>query len=201
MILGTHNSGTGGRLVWWLRPFAWFINPTSKCQSRTIRQQLEDGVRLFNFQVAKYKGKYRFSHGLALYEGDAMGEILSVVSHATKDSPIYFQIYLDNSFWCKRDEQEFYNFKAVTKRLGALCRMNGNAYMMAPWIEGTNVRFPGNDFYLRWQEHYWTLGWAKTCALKWIDRLPLPKCHAKKYNAKYKAECNTDYLMLDFYEL
>lgn len=31
MILGTHNSATGGKLLWWLKPLAWLINPTSKC--------------------------------------------------------------------------------------------------------------------------------------------------------------------------
>ena len=48
MIYGTHNSATGGKLVWWLRPFAWVINPTSKCQDNSIDEQLQDGVKLFN---------------------------------------------------------------------------------------------------------------------------------------------------------
>jgi hypothetical protein len=34
----------------------------------------------------------------------------------------------------------------------------------------------------------------------WIDKLPLPKRHAKKYNKKYKERCVKNYLMLDFYE-
>ena len=66
MILGTHNSATGGQLLWWLRPLAWVINPTSKCQDRTIQEQLIDGVKVFNLQVAYVGGKWRFTHGLAI---------------------------------------------------------------------------------------------------------------------------------------
>ena len=51
MILGTHNSGAGGRLVWWQRPFASLLHLTSRCQNRSIKEQLKDGVKLFNLQV------------------------------------------------------------------------------------------------------------------------------------------------------
>ena len=34
-----------------------------------------------------------------------------------------------------------------------------------------------------------------------IDLLPLPKRHAKKHNREYKADCKSDFLMLDYYEL
>lgn len=90
MILGTHNSATGGHLVWWLRPLAWVINPASKCQDRTIKEQLEDGIKLFNLQVA-YDGKrWYFSHGLALYKEDIIETISMMRACATPDSPIYF---------------------------------------------------------------------------------------------------------------
>lgn len=35
----------------------------------------------------------------------------------------------------------------------------------------------------------------------WLDKIPLPRRHAKKHNEKYKRECRTEYLMLDYYEL
>jgi hypothetical protein len=50
-------------------------------------------------------------------------------------------------------------------------------------------------------EHYWTLSWGKMYGKNWKDKLPLPKRHAKKFNAKYKSECKKEYLMLDYYEL
>lgn len=46
----------------------------------------------------------------------------------------------------------------------------------------------------------WLMGLScSTCKL--LIKLPLPKRHAKKYNAKCKSECKKEYLMLDFYEL
>ena len=50
-------------------------------------------------------------------------------------------------------------------------------------------------------EHYWTMGWAKINAKSWLDYIPLPKRHAKKYNKQYIEENKADYLMLDFIEI
>lgn len=200
MILGTHNSATGGQLLWWLRPLAWVINPTSKCQDRTIQKQLQDGVKVFNLQVAYVGGKWRFSHGLAIYKEDVLETLAMMKSCATKEEPIYFQLYLDKCFWCKRNEIAFIE----------LCSLLANEYledevfmMFNPWVEGTNEHFKmGNVFEkISLEEHYWTLAWGKMYGKSWIDKLPLPKRHAKKYNSKYKSECKSKYLMLDFYEL
>lgn len=101
MILGTHNSATGGKLLWWLRPLAWIINPTSKCQNRTIADQLADGVKVFNLQVAYVGGTWRFTHGLAIYKEDVIETLAMMKACSTKEEPIYFQLYLDKCFWCK----------------------------------------------------------------------------------------------------
>ena len=107
MKLGTHNSGTGGKLLWWLKPLAWIINPTSKCQDRTIKEQLEDGVKVFNIQIAYFKGEWKFSHGLALYKESVEENLAMIKACATKEDPIYIQIYLDKCFWCKQNVKEF----------------------------------------------------------------------------------------------
>lgn len=195
MILGTHNSATGGELLWWLKPFAWVINPTSKCQDRSIAQQLEDGVKLFNFQVAYVGGKWRFSHGLALYKEDVYETLALMKSFGTKDNPIYFNLYLDKSFWCKQDIEEFEFLAANIK--SDLC--NDNFVMLYSWIEGTESDEVA-DFPIKWSEKYWTLAWGKMYGKSWKDKLPLPRRHAILYNAKYKSECKRKYLMLDFYD-
>ena len=41
MFYGTHNSATYANVVWWQYPFKWLSNLTSKCQSLTIKEQLE----------------------------------------------------------------------------------------------------------------------------------------------------------------
>lgn len=194
MILGTHNSATGGQLLWWLRPLAWVINPTSKCQDRTIADQLADGVKVFNLQVAYYKGRWHFSHGLALYEEDVFEALAMMKATATKDEPIYFQLYLDRCFWCKQDVFEFE--KLVMAVNIQFC--GDDLKMLSALVEGGDSKY-SSDIRIDLTEHYWTLSWSKVNAKSWLDKLPLPKYHAKKHNAKYKSECKSKYLMLDYY--
>lgn len=199
MILGTHNSATGGRLLWWLRPFFWIINLTSKCQSNTILDQLSDGVRLFNLQVAFVGGKWRFTHGLAIYKEDVIETIAKMRACASAKEPIYFQLYLDKCFWCKQDEIKFIELIAQIRNE----LLDDKLMMFDPWVEGTNKHFKmGNVFEkISLEEHYWTLAWGKKYGKTWLDKIPLPRRHAKKHNEKYKRECRTEYLMLDYYEL
>lgn len=194
MKLGTHNSATGGQLLWWLKPFAWVINPTSKCQDRSIQEQLQDGVRLFNLQVAYVGGKWRFSHGLALYREDVMLTIRQLRAWATKHEPIYIQLYLDRCFWCKQNIEKFEKFiNHVKDTLCCECFC-----MLPPWVEGTDITYEGGSFSLRWEERYWSKSWGKMYGKSWLDKIPLPRRHARKYNEKYKRECKTEYLMLDY---
>jgi hypothetical protein len=195
MIFGTHNSATGGQLLWWLRPLAWVINPTSKCQDRTIKEQLEDGVKLFNLQVAYINGKWRFSHGLALYNEDVFETLAMMKACATKEEPIYFQLYLDKCFWCKQDIEEFEKLIEYIKH--TFC--DDSFVILSAWIEGTDYYPYTSDKGISMEEHYWTLAWGKMYGKNWKDKLPLPKRHAKKFNAKYKSECKKEYLMLDYY--
>ena len=196
MILGTHNSATGGQLLWWLRPLAWLINPTSKCQDRTIVEQLDDGVKLFNLQVAYIGGKWRFSHGLALYEEDVLTTIRLMKAYSLKEEPIYFQLYLDKSFWCKQDIEEFEKLINVIK--DKYC--NDGFFILSSLVEGTKYYPYSSGKKINSEERYWTKTWSRINCKSQIDKLPLPKYHAKKWNAYYKDKCNKDFLMLDFYE-
>lgn len=195
MKLATHNSATGGKLLWWLRPLVWVINPTSKCQSRSIAQQLADGVKVFNLQVAYVNGKWRFTHGLAVYEDDVFDTLALMRLCASVKEPIYFQLYLDKCIWATNSETAFAGLVANIKKQFC-CQY---FVMLSAWVEGTDKYPHKSEINIPMEEHYWTLGWAKLNANKWVDKLPLPKYHAKKYNAKYKRECKKDYLMLDFY--
>ena len=197
MIYGTHNSATGGQLLWWLRPLAWVINPTSKCQDRTIQEQLIDGVKVFNLQVAYVNGKWRFTHGLAIYKEDVFETLERMWIYSRMGEPIYFQLYLDKCFWCKQDIEEF---EFLIEQL-KMEYCDENFVMLSAWVEGTNY-YPTATSLISvcLEEHYWTMGLAKTTK-KWYNYIPLPKRHAKKYNAKYKDNCKSKYLMLDFYEL
>ena len=196
MILGTHNSATASKLVWWQRPFSWFIHLTSRCQDKNIKEQLEDGVRLFNLQVTKYKGEWVFSHGLAIYReklNDALG-LFKV--YATKENPIYFQLYLDDNLFLGQPCEEF---RRLMKGVVSAYNEDNSVQLCYGWIEGSKEYFGGIP--INCEEHYWSLGWAKNNAECLIDFLPLPKRHAEEWNAYYKVNCKAQYLMLDFYEL
>ena len=47
MILGTHNSATSSKLVWWQRPLTWIIQPFSRCQSKSIDEQKVEYIQKF----------------------------------------------------------------------------------------------------------------------------------------------------------
>ena len=191
MILGTHNSATSGKLVWWQRPFSLLLHLTSRCQDRTIKQQLEDGVRLFNLQVCWYKGAWRISHGLCIYED----KLMDVLDELKAYNGIVVQLYLDKNFFVKRSERAFVRLVGEVKK--KYC--SPEFILQKAWIEGTE-KYPHMTTYkLSIEEHYWSKGWASVFASSWLDRLPLPKRHAKKHNKAYKIVCKSNYLMLDFY--
>ena len=193
MILGTHNSATSGRLVWWLRPFAWLLHLTSRCQDRTIAEQLADGVRLFNLQVCWYKGEWHISHGLCIYEE----RLMDILAQLKAYKGIVIQLYLDNNFWLKRSERAFVRLVGDIKK--NYC--SPKFILQKAWIEGTEKYPHKTEYKLNIEEHYWSQGWASAFASSWLDKLPLPKRHAKKHNAAYKKACKSDYLMLDFYTM
>ena len=196
--LGTHNSGTSSKLVWWQRPFGYLLNLTSRCQTLSIEEQLKNNVRLFNLQVTFYNNECVFSHGLCIYTGKLLDAIESMKQYATKESPVYFQLFLDKNFLLGQNKEAFK--KLVCDLLNDL--RDTNVYMVYAYIEGSD-EYPhrNGNIKINTSEHYWTTSWAKNNAKSWIDKLPLPKRHAKIYNDKYMEENKADYLMLDFIEI
>lgn len=192
VILGTHNSATSGQIVWWQRPFAWLLHPTSRCQSKSIEEQLLGGVRLFNLQVCRYRGEWHISHGLCIYKD----KLFDILDQMKRYKGIVFQLFLDKNFFVGQDEEEF--LKLVAEVKNRYC--SPDFIMHLAWIEGTDIYPHKSEDNLGIEEHYWSKSWAENCANSWLDKLPLLRRHAKKYNTIYKENCKADYLMLDFYE-
>ena len=147
--------------------------------------------------MAYVNGEWRFTHGLAVYEEDVFDTLSLMRLCASVKEPIYFQLYLDKCVWASNSETAFSGLVADIKRKFC-CQY---FIMQCAWVEGTEKYPHKSECRLSMEEHYWTLGWAKLNAKNRLDKLPLPKFHAKKYNNKYKRECNSEYLMLDYYEL
>ena len=193
--LGTHNSGTFSKLIWWQRPFGWLINLTSRCQTLSIEEQLKNNVRFFNLQVAYYKGQWVFSHGMAIYSERLLDAIELMNQYATTDCPVYYQLYLDKNFLLGQSVNEF---KIL---VGNLLSKYNNVKMIYAYVEGSDIYLYKNLNDVNCSEHYWTMSWAKSDAKSILDYIPLPKRHAKKFNKKYIDENKSDYLMLDFIEI
>jgi hypothetical protein len=200
LLYGTHNSGTGSNLVWWQCLFGGLLHLTSRCQSRSISEQLSDGIVLFNFQLCYYDKDWYFSHGLCIYDFKLFDALHLITEELSRDinKKIYIQVVLDKNFLVGQD---IIKFKELVTLL--LDEYNSDRLVIL-WclIEGeNNFLYYNNKNVLNYSEHYWTSVWGKEHGISLLDRLPLPKRHAKKYNSEYKESCKTDVLMLDFYEL
>lgn len=195
-FLGTHNSGTFSKLVWWQRPFGFLLNLFSRCQTLSIQEQLEKNVRVFNLQVAFYKGEWVFSHGLCIYKEKLFDALEVMREYSEKHNcDIYYQLYLDKNFLIGQNETEF---EILVNLLKSYSEKN-RVLMLTNLVEGKGKFECIRRIDL--EEHYWTLGWAKLNKKNIFNFLPLLKRHAKKYNKKYIEECNHEYLMLDYIEI
>lgn len=59
-LIASHNSATGepGRGL-----LSWLMTPFARCQSKTIKEQLEAGCTYFDLRIKKYKGEWALGHG------------------------------------------------------------------------------------------------------------------------------------------
>ena len=198
---GTHNSGTSGKLVWWERIFSPLLNLTSRCQDKSIDEQLSDGIILFNFQICYYKHDWHFSHGLCIYEDmfiNALNSIFKVLDD-DKDKKIYIKLSLDKNFLLGQDIERY---KDLVSSLSQFINeyYNNRLILISAIIEGSDILYKDESHGLSYSENYWSLGWAKLNK-GLFNFLPLPRYHAKKYNCIYKEYCDKDVLMLDFYDI
>ena len=196
--LGTHNSGSFSKLVWWQKPFSWLLHLTSRCQTLSFEEQLQRNVRLFNLQITYYNKDWYFSHGLCIYSEKLYDAINMMVKYATKESPVYLQLFLDKNFILGQNVVEFQ--KLVDDLLDEL--KDTNIHIIYAYVEGSSDYLYNNkDIKINASEHYWSMGWARQNAETWMDYLPLPKRHAKKYNKEYIDKNVSEYLMLDYIEI
>ena len=157
----------------------------------------EHFVEALSLETQTGEIKWRFTHGLAIYKEDVIETIAKMKACASAKEPIYFQLYLDKCFWATNSDTAFAQLVADIKKQFCCPHF----VMLSAWIEGTDKYPHKSESKLKWEEHYWTLAWGKAYSKTWLDKIPLPRRHAKKYNEKYKRECKTEYLMLDFYGL
>lgn len=113
-ILGAHNANTYLRpRKWWMR----LINFTSKCQKLTIKEQLEYGVRYFDFRIRFDEKKIDFinCHGLVEYESsvNALIEDISSFCRNTKEH-VHIRFVYDDTFIKRTYDSIIYNLFKVS---------------------------------------------------------------------------------------
>lgn len=124
-------------------------------------------------------------------------KLFDILDQLKQYKNIVIQLYLDKNFFVKQNEGEFIKLVGEIKK--KYC--SPNFILQTAWIEGTD-KYPHKTGYkLNIEERYWSKIWAKNYGSLWIDKLPLPKRHAKRHNKNYKIACKSEYLMLDFYNI
>lgn len=109
-MLGSHNTLTCCPCPW----YQWPLNVFSKCQSKTITEQLEAGVRFFDLRVkVRAGGEYAVSHGLVTYYSDGLLMATASLLDYTKGtgSDVYYRVMLEYNSEPKRHEEILSEFK------------------------------------------------------------------------------------------
>lgn len=185
--LGTHNSLSYLRpRQWWLRPFNWI----ARCQSMTIKEQWDYGVRYFDIRVKYDKnGVAKSGHGLMSYDV-LPWDILGLVDRYAMESKeqAVVRLFHENSKRKPREHRgEFAAFcqKAISEFTHIHFVEGGSRYDYVRVIQG-NV--PTRVCYAEYFRQ-------KLC-------MPFPERWAKKNNQTLHRGDNADeWSVYDFVEL
>jgi hypothetical protein len=179
MILATHNSLSYLKPQWWLRPFAW----VGRCQSLTIEQQLEYGVRYFDIRVKLDTYKIRSGHGLLTYDVD----VFYMVQKIAQFDNCVIRLTLENK------KANYIQIDLFKKLCESFQGAHTNITFVGGYQKGTweHLYYFGN--YIPVLERYWTYQKGR--------RFPFPKLYAWLNNKRYKAIGTDGYLMLDYVQL
>lgn len=180
MILATHNSLSYLKPQWWLRPFAW----VGRCQSLTIEQQLEYGVRYFDIRVRVRGQKLMSGHGLLTYNVN----LLKILETIEQRVGVVVRLTLEDTKATKEQQQTFINFCIMCElRYEKIFFVGG--YQKGTWEHIYEFDHSSGDI----TECYWT--YSKK---RWF---PFPKLYAWLNNKRYKTIETEGYLMLDYVQL
>ena len=185
MIIGTHCSCTGESLVWWQRPFTGLINKFKQRQSRTLVEQLDNGVKLFDLHITYYRNNWYFSNGNAIYD-IRLDEILKrMKKHSKPNKPIYYRLILSKNIFNSKNIGLFKEF------IESIKDFNRNVILLYAWVEGSEIYPFINKKKIDMAEKYY---------IRNNGIMPRYKHYAKRNNNIYISDNTSDYLMLDFYE-
>lgn len=187
MIIGSHNSWSYLKpLHWWMYPFRFM----AKCQSKSIKEQYNAGVRCFDLRIKFKEGNLYLAHGFMIYKYNYVD--LSLDLQWLNDRPDEVCIRILHEV---RNESEYTNeavfgFRSVCNQLPSLF---------------PNLKFwCGRNLY-NWEEDYefsfkpsCEEKYSSVCKPKWLDDW-WPWLFAKLNNKKIvKQGTDKDILLIDY---
>ena len=193
-ILGSHDSMTYLPVQqWYLKPFKWM----AQCQSKTITEQYNYGVRLFDLRVRfNDSGDLIFAHGPITFKGDVYKTLEILNSFPEK---VYCRILLESNSPMKDQDLQEEHF----------------IYFCSSIVENySNIKFFGGNRKYDWKKVYDfgeepilddkyssttnIFGGEKTSFWAKIDDI-CPRLYAKLNNHKIlKQGTDKDVLFIDF---
>lgn len=181
-FLATHNSMTYLTPVkWWMK----LLRPIYRCQSKTIGEQYEAGVRMFDFRIDFDSHIVPlFRHGIVAFKGNVFCILYDLSMVSSPNDPIYVRIILERA----GNEDPFTNYCRFIERMypslhffGGVCKEDWGK-VLYPFK--TEVPAIHEAYQSRWRPGVcpWLYAW-------W---------HNKRN--KQKLAGNDIFLMLDFFQ-
>lgn len=148
-LLGSHNSCTYAKpRKWW----QWVFKPIAKCQSLTIEEQFNIGIRAFDFRVRLCNKRLVFAHGLVEYDINpaSLLSFLNEKSFALQQAgqyPIYIYLTYETKFFSKKpSDLEVLHFKnacrAYSQTYSHLVFAGGQSKPNWDYLYHFNTTFP-----------------------------------------------------------
>ena len=173
--IATHNSATGEAPV---DIFHYIVVPFTRNQSKTISQQIDAGVRMFDLRVKKYNGQYHSGHGLFTTKR-SFEDITRQINNVS--GRVYATITYEGRLCSKQEINEFYDYV----RYITIC------YNHIIWGD-VAVKYTNNDLIVDWlviqkADNRYVESESKFLALdgkNWQSYIPIPWLWKKIYYDK-----------------
>lgn len=196
-ILGSHNSATSYKLVGWQRWFAPLINLFTRCQTKTLEEQFNDGIRLFDIQVNLKDDRWLASHGIAWYDVEPL-KVLNELSLKYNEK-IYVYLGFDRHYLHPYRIDKFHTMRSEVE-VGCPNLELKKIYIETPYY--SMHIYDDTAFTKNVKEVYWTMTWARNMKngkwWKFFYYLPIPKLWKKLYHKEWDAQGEGMNYMTDF---
>lgn len=203
MIYGTHNSLSAYKPLKWYKRF---LNFTSKCQSKTISEQLKLGTIFFDIRLRIHNSELYGAHGLIEYNitfKQFLDELKGNISKLNITDNIYFRVIREDTFGDNNESLESfikivndifneYKIEIPNVKLVSIYskeKWQGEIYENINYLGSTMLENTKTGFGIKGLEIGEMVNKEKEICvgemyfskgLKWLFGLPIPKISAKK---------------------